>query len=224
MEDHGIDDATTPPDPAERGRGHRVFAALYDRLGRRAERGWMGDRRRELLASAHGRVLEIGAGTGANLPHYRGIETLTLAEPDAAMRRQMASKLPGAPVSVTVLAAPAEALPVPDASADTVVVTIALCSVDDPARALAEARRVLAPGGRLLFIEHVRGQGRRARWQDRVTPLWRRLFGGCHPNRDTLAAIRAAGFEIEEVRTRDDGPAPVLVRPVVIGVARVRPS
>jgi ubiquinone/menaquinone biosynthesis C-methylase UbiE len=208
------------PDPVDRGRGHRLFAAVYDRLGRRAEAGWMGDRRRELLAAARGRVLEVGAGTGANLPHYRDIEELTLTEPDPAMRRRVAPKLAGLAFPVTVLDAPAEALPAPDASVDTVVVTIALCSVDDPARALAEARRVLVPGGRLLFIEHVRGEGRRGRWQERVTPLWRRLFGGCHPNRDTVASIRAAGFEIEEITTRDDGPAPVLVRPVVIGAAR----
>ena len=180
----------------------------------------MGDRRRELLAGARGRVLEIGAGTGANLPHYGPLEELTLAEPDPAMRRRLARKLETHPAPVRVLAAPAESVPVPDASADTVVVTIALCSVADQARALAEARRALVPGGRLLFLEHVRGEGRRGRWQDRADPLWSRLFAGCHPNRDTLAAIREAGFELEEVVTRDDGPAPALVRPVVIGIAR----
>jgi ubiquinone/menaquinone biosynthesis C-methylase UbiE len=213
-----------PPSTSPRRRGHRLFAAVYDRLGRKAEAGWMGDRRRELLSSARGRVLEIGAGTGANVPHYRGIDELVLTEPDPAMLRKLQSKLGSTPFPVRVHEAPAEALPVPDDSADTVVLTIVLCSVDDQARALAEARRALAPGGRLLFIEHVRGEGRRARWQDRVTPIWRRLFAGCHPNRDTLAAIRAAGFEIEEVRTRDDGPAPALVRPVVIGAARAPAS
>jgi ubiquinone/menaquinone biosynthesis C-methylase UbiE len=181
----------------------------------------MGDRRRELLASARGRVLEVGAGTGANLPHYPAVEELILTEPSESMRKRLAPKLAESSLPARVVAAPAEALPVADGSVDTVVVTIALCSVDEPARALGEIRRVLADGGRLLFIEHVRGEGRRGRWQDRVTPLWRRLFGGCHPNRDTLAAIRAAGFEVEDQTTRDDGPAPVLVRPIVVGRARV---
>jgi SAM-dependent methyltransferase len=200
-------------------REHRVFAALYDLIGRRAERGPMGAHRRALLRQASGRVLEIGAGTGANLPHYPELPALTLAEPDGAMRRRLAPRAAAATFPVEVLDAPAERLPLADASVDTVVSTAVLCSVDDPARALAEARRVLRPGGRLLFLEHVRAEGRRARLQDRLTPAWRRVNAGCHLNRDTVAAIRAAGFAVATLRRLDDVPAPPILRPLVAGVA-----
>lgn len=200
-------------------REHRVFAALYDRLGRRAERGPLGARRRELLREASGRVLELGAGTGANLPHYPALEGLTLAEPDAAMRRRLAPRAAAAPFPVELLEAPAEDLPLPDASVDTVVSTLVLCSVEDPPLALAEARRVLRPGGRLLFLEHVRAEGRAAGWQDRLDPAWRRLCAGCHPNRDTVAAIRRAGFGVTALRQLPDVPAAPWTRPVVAGVA-----
>jgi len=200
-------------------REHRVFAALYDLLGRRAEGGPLGARRRELLREASGRVLELGAGTGANLPHYPALAELTLTEPDAAMRRRLAPRAAGAPFPVEVLDAPAEALPVADGTMDAVVCTLVLCSVDDPLQALSEARRVLRPGGRLLFLEHVRAEGRVARWQDRVDPVSRRLCGGCHPNRDTVAAIRRAGFAVTALRRLPDVPAAPWARPVVAGVA-----
>lgn len=177
--------------------GHPVFAALYDRLGGAAERKWMGERRARLLAGARGAVLEIGGGTGANLPHYRNVERVTVSEPDPFMRRRLRPKLEAALVPVEVSEAGAEALTFPDGSFDTVVSTLVLCTVPDQGAALDEIRRVLRPGGRLLFIEHVRAEGSTARWQDRIEPLWGRLFGGCHPNRDTVAAIEAAGFEIE---------------------------
>lgn len=199
---------------------HRVFAALYDVLGRRAERGPLGARRRELLRDAVGRVLEIGAGTGANLSHYPAIRELVLAEPDAAMRRRLVPRLDGLAFPVEVIDAAAEELPLDDASVDAVVSAFVLCSVDDSARALAEARRVLRPGGRLLFIEHVRAGGRAARWQDRVTPAWRRLAAGCHPNRDSVGAIRRAGFAVTELRRVDDVPALPLARPIVAGVGQ----
>ena len=200
-------------------REHRVFAALYDRLGRRAERGALGARRRELLRGASGRVLEVGAGTGANFAHYPPLERLTLTEPDAAMRRRLTTRAAGSSFPVEVREAPAEDLPVGGATVDAVVCTLVLCSVDDPARALAEMRRVLRPGGRLLFLEHVRAEGRAGRWQDRITPLSRRLFAGCHPNRDTVAAIRGAGFGITSLRTLADVPAAPWGRPIVAGVA-----
>ncbi|WP_343232985.1 class I SAM-dependent methyltransferase [Miltoncostaea marina] len=210
---------TGDPGP-DRGGGHRLFAALYDRLGARAERAWLGDRRRELLAAAEGVVVEVGAGTGANLPHYRGVARVLALEPDPAMRRRLRRRALAAPVPVEVGDAPAERLPLGDATADTVVCTLVLCSVADPDRALAEARRVLRPGGRLLFIEHVRGEGRRARRQDRLTPVWRRLGAGCHLNRDTVAAIGRAGFRIEALAVHDDDvPGPAISRPMVIGRA-----
>lgn len=178
-------------------KGHPVFAALYDRLGGTMERRWMGEHRARLLASARGTVLEIGGGTGANLPHYRDVERVTVSEPDPFMRRRLSPKLEAALVPVEVSEAGAEALTFPDESFDTVVSTLVLCTIPDQVSALAEVRRVLRPGGRLLFIEHVRAEDSTARWQDRIEPVWGYVFGGCHPNRDTLAAIEAAGFEVQ---------------------------
>jgi ubiquinone/menaquinone biosynthesis C-methylase UbiE len=177
--------------------GHPVFAALYDPIGASMERRWMGARRRRLLAGARGAVLEIGGGTGANLVHYRDVDRVTIAEPDPFMRSRIGPKLQDSRVPVEVSSAGAEALPFPDGSFDTVVSTLVLCTVPDQEAVLEEIRRVLRSGGRLLFIEHVRAAGSMARWQDRLEPLWRRLLGGCHPNRDTVAAIEEAGFEIE---------------------------
>lgn len=190
----------------------RIFAALYNPMGERAERKVLGRVRQKLLANARGRTLEIGAGTGRNLSHYPdGIE-LVLTEPDAHMAKRIGRE------SVN---APAERLPFPDASFDTVVSTLALCTVDDLPASLAEARRVLVPGGSLLFLEHVRGEpgSKLARWQDRLERPWGAIAGGCHPNRDTLAAIRAAGFEVDDVERPEWRFMPRLVRPVVIGRA-----
>ena len=177
--------------------GHPIFAAIYCPLGFCIERLWMGERRERLLKGARGTVLEIGGGTGANLPRYRDVDRVTIAEPDPFMRKRMVPKLAAARVPVEVSAAGAESLPFHEGSFDTVVSTLVLCTVQDQEAALDEVRRVLRPGGRLLFIEHVRATGSTARWQDRIELVWRRLFGGCHPNRDTVAAIEEAGFEIE---------------------------
>jgi len=177
--------------------GHPFFAALYDAMSYSMERKWMGGRRTRLLAGARGAVLEIGGGTGANLAHYRDVDRVVVTEPDPFMRRRLDQKLAEARVPLEVSATGAEALPFPDGSFDTVVSTLVLCTVPDQESALEEVRRVLRPGGRLLFIEHVRAAGSTARWQDRLDPLWGRLHGGCHPNRDTVAAIEEAGFEIE---------------------------
>ena len=177
--------------------GHPIFAALYDPIGASMERRWMGGRRRRLLARASGAVLEIGGGTGANLSHYQHVDRVVVAEPDPFMRRRLTRKLEDARVPIEVSTAGAEELPFPDRSFDTVVSTLVLCTVPDQDSALDEVRRVLRPGGRLLFIEHVRAAGSTARWQDRLEPLWRRLLGGCHPNRATAAAIENAGFEID---------------------------
>jgi len=202
--------------------GHPIFAALYDRCGGPAEQTWMGRRRERLLEGARGKVLEVGGGTGANLPHYRDVDRVIVTEPDPSMRKRLVRKLASARVPVEVSAAGAEELSFPDGSFDTVVSTLVLCTVPDQASALEEIWRVLVPGGRLLFIEHVRAAGSMARWQDRLEPLWRRLLGGCHPNRDTVAAIREAGFEIE---TFESFHPPVLLSgltPHVQGSAIVR--
>jgi ubiquinone/menaquinone biosynthesis C-methylase UbiE len=202
--------------------GHPIFAALYDPVGASAERRWMGGRRRRLLAGARGAVLEIGGGTGANLAHYRDVDRVTIAEPDPFMRNKIDPKLEDARVPVEVSAAGAEALPFPDGSFDTVVSTLVLCTVPDQEAALDEVRRVLRPGGRLLFIEHVRAAGSAARWQDRLEPLWRRLLGGCHPNRDTVAAIEEAGFEIETFESFYPPDPLSVLTPHVQGSATVR--
>jgi ubiquinone/menaquinone biosynthesis C-methylase UbiE len=202
--------------------GHPIFAALYDQKSASAERRWMGERRRRLLAGARGAVLEIGGGTGANLAHYRNVDRVTIAEPDPFMRNRIGPKLDEARVPVEVSAARAEALPYPDGSFHTVVSTLVLCTVPDQEAALDEVRRVLRPGGRLLFIEHVRAAGSAARWQDRLEPLWRRLLGGCHPNRDTVAAIEEAGFEIETFESFYPPDPLSALMPHVQGSATVR--
>jgi ubiquinone/menaquinone biosynthesis C-methylase UbiE len=199
----------------------RVFAALYDPMMARAEKAGLAARRRRLLASAHGRVLEIGGGTGANLPYYgESVEEVVFVEPDEAMARRLERKVAGSTVRARVARAPAETLPFEDASFDVAVSTLVLCTVEDQRRALAEIHRVLKSTGRLLFLEHVRSEDPKlARWQDRLNGLNRRLGHGCNCNRDTLAGITDAGFRIEDVE-RDHLPkAPPITRPLVLGVA-----
>lgn len=199
----------------------RVFAALYDPMMARAEKAGLADRRRRLLESAHGRVLEIGGGTGANLPYYgEPVEEVVFVEPEEAMARRLEHKLGDEIGRARVVRAPAESLPFEDGSFDVAVSTLVLCTVEDQRRALAEIHRVLKPTGRLLFLEHVRSEDPKlARWQDRLNGLNRRLGHGCNCNRDTLAGITNAGFQIEDVE-RDRLPkAPPLTRPLIVGVA-----
>jgi ubiquinone/menaquinone biosynthesis C-methylase UbiE len=201
----------------------RVFALLYDRAMAATEEAGLRDRRAALLAHAEGTVVEIGAGTGANLDRYpAAVRELVLVEPEAPMvarlRRRLA-ELPEAPAT-RVVQAPAEAIPLPDASCDVAVATLVLCTVRDPAAALAELRRVLRPGGRLLFLEHVRAEDPvLARWQDRAAPLWRLIGHGCHCNRATLQSIRGAGFLVETVEDGRVPKAPRIVRPMIAGTA-----
>jgi len=199
----------------------RIEALLFDRLMAGAERAGFADMRARALEHASGRVLEIGAGTGLNLVRYpAGAAELVLTEPEPAMARKLQKKLRGQPLIARVVDASAEALPFEDASFDTAVSTIVLCSVEDPARALGELRRVLKPGGRLLFLEHVRAEDPRlARWQDRLNPVWRAVANGCNCNRDTLAAIEAAGFAVEQVERTLFAKAPPWTRPLILGRA-----
>jgi ubiquinone/menaquinone biosynthesis C-methylase UbiE len=181
------------------------------------------DARRELLAGAEGRVLEVGAGTGFNLPHYPDtVSELVLTDSLDGMLRRAEKRASDSGRDVATARAAVESLPYDDGSFDTVVGSLVLCSVDDQARALAEIRRVLRPGGRYLFLEHVRsGDPKLARKQDRYAGVWGVVAFGCHPNRDTLASIEAA-FEVEEVERGEMPHAPKLVRPYVLGRAAKR--
>jgi ubiquinone/menaquinone biosynthesis C-methylase UbiE len=196
-----------------------IFAALYDPMSRSSEDAGLREMRHSLLAEAGGDVLEIGAGTGANLAHYDGVASLVATEPDQAMLRRLAKKAREQTARVEILPAPAEALPFADASFDTVVSTLVLCGVEDQSRSLREMRR-LRPGGRLLFIEHVRSADPKvARMQDRISPVNRFLFG-CECNRATLDTIEATGFTVSRVEHGELPKAPKFVRPMIIGAAR----
>ncbi len=199
----------------------RLEPPLYELLGRPAERKpFVVEGRRRLLAAAEGRVLEVGAGTGFNVPHYpSAVESLVLTDELAGMVRRAGRRALASRREVTTVRAPVERLPFEDGSFDTVVASLLLCSVDDQDRALGEIRRVLRPGGRYLFLEHVRSEDpAAARRQDRLEPLWRRLTFGCRPNRDTLSRIEAA-FAVEEVERAELPMGPAIVRPYVLGRA-----
>jgi SAM-dependent methyltransferase len=201
------------------------FTALYDRGLKATEEAGLRRMRAELLAGAGGRVIELGAGTGANLDLYPDAVTeIVLTEPDPHMVRRLRDKLGASSRSATVVEAPAERLPFADASFDTAVATLVLCTVPDPAGALGEVARVLRPGGRLFFVEHVRAEGPGlARWQDRLERPWRFLADGCRCNRDTLATIGASPLSLEEVEHDRLPKAFPIVRPLVRGRA-VLPS
>ena len=207
---------------------HPIFARFYDRLTAGTERAGLGEMRDELLSSASGRVLELGAGTGHNLEHYpTAVTELVMTEPDPHMARRLTEKLaetPGMAPKASVVEASAEDLPFDDDSFDTVVSTLVLCTVGDPHRALTEARRVLVEGGRLLYLEHVRSESHRlARWQNRLERPWGFFAAGCHPNRDTGQLLADAGFWIDSLQNDELPKAPPIVRPLIRGVAR-RPS
>ncbi|MFL5980334.1 MAG: class I SAM-dependent methyltransferase [Gaiellaceae bacterium] len=201
--------------------GERFFAAVYDPLSARHEEKFGADLKRKLLANARGRVLEIGVGTGLSFPHYPAeIDELVGVEPSEPMLRRARRRAAELGRHVTLVEAPAEALPFEDGSFDTVVTLAVLCSVDDPPRALAEIRRVLRPGGRFVFLEHVRSDDAKvARWQDRLERPWGWIAGGCHPNRRTLETIEAAGFDVADAEHEDLPGIPRLVRPNVMGFA-----
>ena len=199
----------------------RFFAAIYDKALAGTEKAGLGAHRKTLLSAAAGRVIEIGAGTGANLPYYSdAVEELVICEPEEPMSRRLERKLASIGRKVRVERAPAENLPVDKESFDVVVSTLVLCTVGDPRRALAELRRVLKPGGRLLFIEHVRAEDPGlARWQDRLNFLNKGIAHGCNCNRNTVEQITAAGFKLIKLDRDRLRKAPPLVRPLVVGIA-----
>jgi ubiquinone/menaquinone biosynthesis C-methylase UbiE len=202
-----------------------IFAACYDRMVAGIEKAGLTERRASLVGRAEGRVLEIGGGTGLNLAHYGpGVETLVIAEPEEPMARRLERKLAaveaGAATRAEVARAKAEELPFDDASFDCVVSTLVLCTVDDQAKALSEIHRVLRPGGRLLFLEHVRSdEPGLARWQDRLNGIQRRVGHGCNCNRATVGAVESAGFTVTDLEHGELKKAPPIVRPLVIGSA-----
>jgi len=205
-------------------KGHKWFAAIYDRMLALEERRFLGAVREEMLADLSGEVLEIGAGTGFNFPHYTSGAHVIAIEPDPFMLKRAQERAAGAAAHIELREAAAEDLPFPDASFDFVIDTLVMCTVHDPKKALSEIRRVLKPGGEYRFYEHVRYQNPVAGFtQDVVTPAWRWLGAGCHPNRDTATSISDAGFEIVQLeRTKPFPPIPPMVwsRPRIRGVAR----
>ena len=197
-----------------------LFAITYDRQIARAEEAGLRAMRKQLLAGAAGQVVEIGAGTGANLPWYGPeVKSLTVTEPVQPMVRKLERRVRELGSDATVLRAPAEDLPFESGTFDVAVSTLVLCGVDDQPRALRELRRVLRPGGTLLFLEHVRsGDAKRARQQDRLNWL-NRLVVRCDCNRATLDTIRQAGFTVTEIENTALPKAPPFVRPASIGTA-----
>jgi len=199
-------------------KGHRWFAALFDPLNRITgmETKFLAKYRPNIAGEATGQVLELGAGTGANLPYFSKADKVIATEPDPYMlerARQHLAEL-GAD-NIELRQCPAEDLPFPDESFDSAVSTMVFCSVSAPNKALTEIRRVLKPRGTFRFIEHVRPEGGlKARVFDAITPIWSWFGAGCHPNRRTLESIEQAGFEVEKLeRVTHSG------MPVIIGLA-----
>jgi ubiquinone/menaquinone biosynthesis C-methylase UbiE len=197
-----------------------LFAMTYDRQIARAEEAGLRAMRRRLLSDAAGQVLEVGAGTGANLPCYGpAVESLTVTEPLVPMVRRLEARVRDRGGAAKVLRAPAEDLPFDDGAFDVAVSTLVLCGVDDQPRALRELRRVLRPGGRLLFLEHVRSDDpARARLQDRMNWL-NRIVVMCDCNRPTLGTIKQAGFTVTALEHRVLPKAPKFIGPAIMGAA-----
>src|SRR6516165_2998688 len=198
----------------------KLFALTYDRQMAKVEKTTLRALREILLAEAGGDVLEIGGGTGANLPFYRpGAGSLTITEPDTAMMRRLARRARQQAPLAKILRAPAEDLPFEDGTFDVVVSTMVLCGVSDQPRALRQLRRVLRPGGQLLFIEHVRSDDPRlARHQDRMNWMCQAVMC-CDCNRPTLGSIQEAGFTITQVEHTALPKAPKFASPTIIGTA-----
>ena len=214
----------TQPTPAEGSAAWaHTFAGIYDPVLWAGERAGVRSLRRKLLKNARGCTVEIGAGTGLNLPHYPDeLDELLLVEPDPTMRSRLEKSLRRHGRRARVVDAPAEHLPFADASVDTIVSTFVLCTVDAPDVALREIARVLRPDGQLLFIEHVRSDSPLlARWQDRLAGPWRRFARGCRCNRATAELIASCGLALDEVHKASWRAMPPIVRPLVAGRAQI---
>jgi len=212
------------PTPTAPHRRHPVFARVYTWIAPGAERAGAAEHRERLLSGLAGRVVEVGAGPGLNFRHYPPeVSEVVAVEPEPFLRDRAVEAAARSAVRVAILDGTAESLPVDAASCDAAVCSLVLCSVAEQARALAELRRVLRPGGELRFYEHVAyaDDPRWARRQRLVDPLWTRLAGGCHLTRDTERAITAAGFEITEIERFRFQPAAAarIVAPHILGRA-----
>jgi ubiquinone/menaquinone biosynthesis C-methylase UbiE len=223
---HAVEETAGSPGTRDALKGHRWFAAVHDLMTWRSEATFMKEIRRELLGGAKGCVLEVGAGTGANFPYYCNSSQRHLVvavEPDAYMLKRARRRLAKLGLHVGLQQARAEQLPFADGSFDTVICSLALCTVQDPDQSLAEIRRVLKPDGQFRFYEHSRSANRfEAFTQDVMRPVWKWLGAGCHPNRDIALAVQRAGFEIVELRRSNPFlPIPFLAptRPHVLGAA-----
>jgi ubiquinone/menaquinone biosynthesis C-methylase UbiE len=200
---------------------HPLFARFFDRMSRGLEKE-VGRYRDELLDGLTGRVVEIGPGNGVNFGHYpRSVDEVVAVEPEPYLRDKARQAAEGVSVSVTVRSGTADKLGLADASVDAVVSSLVLCSVPDQPTTLAELRRVLKPGGQLRFLEHVRSpKPGKARLQAALdATVWPRVGGGCHCSRDTVAALQAAGFSVERVRSLNVGPSWMHTNPHVLGRA-----
>ncbi|WP_019818747.1 class I SAM-dependent methyltransferase [Saccharomonospora saliphila] len=205
--------------------GKYVFAGMYDKFLSRVEKYGLSEKRAEMLRPAYGKTVEIGTGTGLNLPHFPDtISELILTEPYPHMVTKLEEKVRDHPRRIQVTVAGAERLPFPDASIDTVAAAMILCTVPDPDVALAEIQRVLKPGGQYLFLEHVRNSDPRiAKKQDIIQKGWY-LFGNeCHCNRPTIETLRSSSLEIKELKEDKMPGAWEFIEAMVIGRA-VRPE
>ena len=199
----------------------RIFAASYDLLNSRVE-GHLLPYRRQTAGQARGDVLEIGGGTGANLPFYPANVDLTVVEPNPHMAKRLIRRSAKLGRQVTIVPDVGEKLPFPDASFDSVVTTLVLCMVEDLHQVVREARRVLRPGGAFFFYEHVVSRDPRMRkWQDRLNPIWRYFTTGCNLNRDIAAAIESAGFSQVQLTDFNLSVGLPITIPNIVGVARV---
>lgn len=201
---------------------HPLFARFFDRFSRVMEKE-AGPWREEMLAGLSGRVVEVGAGNGINFSHYpAAVEEVIAVEPEPFLRAKAEQAAQAAAVRVTVRPGLADALELDDASVDAAVASLMLCSVSDQRAALEELRRVIRPGGELRFLEHVRssspGKARFQRGADR-SGIWPLFAGGCHCSRDTVSAIRGAGFDVVEARDVNLGPSWAITNPHVLGRA-----
>jgi len=189
---------------------NRILPRLLDFAMRQEQ---LVEYRRRCAGAARGRVLEIGVGSGRNLPFYGAGTTEVIGLDPSARLLEMAreNRPKSSPASIELIEGGAESIPLDDASVDTVLTTFTLCSIPEVEKALGEVRRVLAPSGRLLFVEHGRSPDSKVtRWQDRLTPMWKRIAGGCHLNRPMRELLESAGFEIESVETGYiQGPKPM---------------